>query len=85
MRLKMAKACYEVVPSVIITPFVYQLFRMAVLSPAKLNQIRFLKSIVLAGMNYYLAILLRDITYWPIVAGVFVEVHRINGKRLYQT
>ena len=78
MRLKTARACYEVVPSVIITPLVYQLLKMAVLQPGNFTQARFAKTVVLAGMNYYLAILLRDTTYWPIVVQVYSEVHMID-------
>ena len=56
---------------------------MASLAPGKFSQVRFAKTVVLAGMNYYLAILLRDETYWPIVTQVYSEVHGTNYKRLY--
>ena len=55
------------VPSVIMTPFVYQFLKMAALMPKKVTQGRFSKMGALAAMSYVGAIVARDYAYWPIV------------------
>ena len=78
LRLKQAQACYEVVPSVIMTPFVYQFLKLAVLMPRRMTQVRFGKASATALLSYVAAIGGRDATYWPIVAQIYSEVYHIN-------
>lgn len=83
MRLKIAQSCYEIVPSAIMTPFVYQFLKLAALMPTRVSQVRFSKMSALAILSYSAAISARDATYWPIVANVYAELNRIDTQRAY--
>ena len=83
-RIKTAWACYEVVPSVIMTPIIYKSLRVAALMPTSYTQVHFGKIFMLAVMSYVTAIVARDAVYWPIVAKVYAEVNRIDTQRAYE-
>ena len=83
LRLKIAQACYEVVPSVIMTPFVFKLLKLTAVMPKSVSEMRFGRMAALAVGSYSLAIALRDATYWPIVVQVYAEVNRIDTQRAY--
>ena len=78
LRLKIAQACYEVVPSVIMTPFVFKLLKLTAVMPKSVSEMRYGRMAALAVGSYSLAIALRDATYWPIVVQVYAEVNRID-------
>ena len=84
LRLKIAQACYEVVPSVIMTPFVFKFLKLTAVLPKSVSEVRFGRMTAMAVVSYSLAIALRDATYWPIVVQVYAEVNRIDTQRAYQ-
>ena len=66
------------------TPFVYQLLKYVILMPTSIDRVVMGKTVILAFMNFYLAIMARDLAYWPIVAQIWFEVSKPEIKQAYR-
>ena len=66
------------------TPSVYQLLKYVILMPTSIDRVVMGKTVILAFMNLYLAILARDLAYWPIVAQIWFEVSKPEIKQAYR-
>ena len=66
-RLRQAKASYQVVPTLFLTPFVYKMTHLMILKPRKRPEKAFFKWTALACVVYNMTVFIRDATYWPIV------------------
>ena len=84
MRLKKAQACYEIVPQVIMTPFLLQFMKYAAGKPMNSPALELSKFGALALFSYIAAIGTRDVLYWPLVAQVYAEVNRLDIGQAYQ-
>ena len=84
LRLKTAMALYEVVPSAIMTPFVFKFLKLMAVRPKNVRQLRFSRIGMTAFVSYATAITVRDAVYWPIVAQVYSEIHKIEKRNMYK-
>ena len=82
-RLKTACACYEVIPSVLMAPIVYQTFKLMV--TRYMTPMIILKIVSYTAMSDVTAVTVRDAVYWPIVAKVYAEVHGVEQQKAYQS
>ena len=84
-RLKIARACYEVVPSVIMTPVVFNLLKLSVRFSRQFSNFKIHRFGMFMITSYVAAIAARDAVYWPIVAHLYSELYRLDTKRAYQS
>ena len=82
--MKVAEACYEVIPTVVMTPFIFSLLRLSAVMPNSSSKGRFARITMLALVSYVGAVEARDAVYWPIVAQVYAETYRIDTKLAYK-
>ena len=82
--MKQAQACYEIVPTVLMSPAMFQFFRLSATKSQPGSAKPFAILALFAGVSYVTAIAIRDVVYWPLVVQVYSQVNRIDVKKAYQ-
>ena len=80
IRLRTAQACFEVIPSFIMTPIIYRIFKLIAAPPTDVSSVRFGKLGLQVLMSFICAFMTRDVIYWPIVAKIYSELNEKNSR-----